>query len=81
MVTVDPGLVYACITHVPLWLELPPWVVALHLGDAQGEGRLNLRDVAPDWVHPRLGISVATLLAGLVDQPIRPLSDTPDPVP
>ena len=53
----DAGLVYACITHVPLWLELPPWVVAIHLGEAQGEGRLNLRDLAPEWLphHPVLG--------------------------
>ena len=53
----DRGLVYACITHVPLWLEPPPWVVAIHLGEAQGEGRLNLRDLAPEWLphHPVLG--------------------------
>ena len=53
----DPGLVYACITHVPLWLEPPPWVTPIYLGDAQGEGRLNLRDLAPDWNphHPILG--------------------------
>jgi hypothetical protein len=55
--TADPGLVYACITHVPLWLEPPPWVVTLNLGDAQAEGRLNLRDLAPEWVphHPVIG--------------------------
>jgi hypothetical protein len=53
----DAGLVYACITHVPLWLEPPPWVTTIHLGEAQGEGRLNLRDLAPDWLphHPVLG--------------------------
>jgi len=53
----DGGLVYACITHVPLWLEPPPWVVTIHLGEAQGEGRLNLRDLAPEWLphHPVLG--------------------------
>jgi hypothetical protein len=53
----DAGLVYACITHVPLWVEPPPWVLPIYLGEAQGEGRLNLRDLAPDWVphHPRIG--------------------------
>lgn len=53
----DAGLVYACITHVPLWLEPPPWVVTIRLGEAQGEGLLNLRDLAPDWLphHPVLG--------------------------
>jgi hypothetical protein len=58
----DAGLVYACITHVPLWLEPPPWVVAIHLGEAQGEGRLNLRDLAPEWLphHPALGGTAGT---------------------
>ena len=53
----DAGLVYACITHVPLWLEPPPWLVTIHLGEAQGEGRLNLRDLAPEWLehHAVLG--------------------------
>jgi hypothetical protein len=52
-----PGLVYACLTHVPLWLEFPPYVTVIHLGEAQGPGRLNLRDLAPEWVphHPVLG--------------------------
>ena len=53
----DPGLVYACITHVPLWLEPPSWITTIHLGEAQGPGRLNLRDLAPQWepYHPVLG--------------------------
>ena len=53
----DDGLLYACITHVSLWLEPPPWVVTILLGEAQGEGRLNLRDLAPEWLphHPVLG--------------------------
>jgi hypothetical protein len=51
------GLVYACLTHVPLWVEFPAYVTPIYLGDAQGEGRLNLRDLAPEWVphHPILG--------------------------
>jgi 2-amino-4-hydroxy-6-hydroxymethyldihydropteridine diphosphokinase len=31
-----------------------------------------LADVAPDWVHPRLGLSVAALLAALPDQGVAP---------
>lgn len=54
---VDPGLVYACITHGPMWVEYPPYVQTIHLGESQGEGRLNLRDLAPEWDphHPLLG--------------------------
>ena len=53
----DPGLVYACLTHVPLWLEFPAFVTLVHLGQAQIDGRLNLRDLAPEWEshHPVLG--------------------------
>ena len=52
-----PELFYACLTHVPLGLEFPPFVTPFYLGDAQGLGRLNLRDLAPEWVphHPVLG--------------------------
>ncbi len=52
-----PGLVYACITHVPLWLEPPPWVTTIRLGDAQRSGGLDLRELAPEWEphHPALG--------------------------
>ncbi|HSU05382.1 MAG TPA: 2-amino-4-hydroxy-6-hydroxymethyldihydropteridine diphosphokinase [Acetobacteraceae bacterium] len=34
---------------------------------------LPLRDVAPDWVHPRLGLSVDALIAALPLQPIHVL--------
>jgi hypothetical protein len=53
----DDGLVYACLTHVPLSLELPPWVVPIYLGAAQHPGALNLRELAPEWEphHPSLG--------------------------
>jgi hypothetical protein len=51
------GLVYGCVTHVQPWLEPPPWVTTLHLGVAQGPGRLNLAELAPEWepYHPVLG--------------------------
>jgi hypothetical protein len=53
----DAGLVYACFTHVPLTLALPPFVVPIYLGAAQHDGALNLRELAPEWQphHPVLG--------------------------
>ena len=56
-VQADAGLVYACMTHVPLWIAFPDHVTTIHLGQAQGEGKLNLRDLAPEWEphHPVLG--------------------------
>ena len=53
----EPGLVYACLTHVPLWVDMPPYVTTIYSGDAQGPGLLNLRDLAPEWepFHPVLG--------------------------
>ena len=58
----DGGLFYACITHVPLTVEFPAWVTPVYVGQAQGEGRLNLRDLAPQWVphHPLLGGTAGT---------------------
>lgn len=54
---ITSDFVYACITHVPLWVEFPDYVKRIYLGDSQGEGKLNLRDLAPQWVpyHPILG--------------------------
>jgi hypothetical protein len=48
---------YACITHVPLLVEYPPFVKTIYLGEAQAPGRLNLRDLAPRWVpyHDMIG--------------------------
>jgi hypothetical protein len=53
----DAGLVYACLTHVPLTLELPRWVTPIYLGAAQRPGALNLGELAPEWEphHPQLG--------------------------
>ena len=58
------GLVYACLTHVPLQAAFPSYVTPIFMGDAQGEGKLNLRDLAPEWapLHPILG-SLAGLFA------------------
>jgi hypothetical protein len=48
---------FACFTHVPLPFEYPSFVTPIYLGDAQGEGKANLRDLAPEWepYHPQLG--------------------------
>jgi hypothetical protein len=53
----DDGLVYACLTHVPLALDLPSWVTPIYLGAGQHPGALNLRELAPEWDahHPQLG--------------------------
>ena len=50
-------LAYACLTHIPLATEFPDFVEPIFLGDAQKEGALNLRDLAPEWepYHPILG--------------------------
>ena len=42
------GLAYACLTHVPLATEFPAFVEPIFLGEAQKEGALNLRDLAPN---------------------------------
>jgi hypothetical protein len=59
--SIDAGLAYFCLTHVPLWVEVPSFVTTIHAGAAQGPGRLNLRDLAPDWepYHPMLGSTAA----------------------
>ncbi|MDP3847827.1 MAG: hypothetical protein Q8R10_15525 [Pseudomonas sp.] len=51
------NLFYACLTHVPLQVEYPAYVTPIYMGEAQGEGKLNLRDLAPEWeqYHPVLG--------------------------
>ena len=53
----DEGLVYGCLTHVPLTTDFPAFVEPILLGDAQKPGALNLRDLAPEWepYHPILG--------------------------
>jgi len=58
MPTCQPdNLFYACLTHVPLQVEYPAYVTPLYMGEAQVEGKLNLRDLAPEWeqYHPVLG--------------------------
>ena len=60
--TVDAGLVYACMTHVPPWIAFPDYVTTIRLGEAQADGALNLRDLAPEWEphHPVLGGTAGT---------------------
>ena len=67
----DDGLVYACLTHVPLTVAFPSWVAPIYLGQAQHDGALNLRDLAPEWDrhHPSLGSTAgAFALRKLVQQ-------------
>ncbi|MEK1904332.1 MAG: hypothetical protein AAAB13_01000, partial [Pseudomonas sp.] len=51
------NLFYACLTHVPLEMDFPEYVTPIYMGEAQAPGRLNLRDLAPEWepYHPVLG--------------------------
>jgi hypothetical protein len=51
------SLFYACLTHVPLEIAFPEYVTPIFMGQAQGAGKLNLRDLAPEWqpYHPVLG--------------------------
>ncbi|EJL83429.1 hypothetical protein PMI16_04137 [Herbaspirillum sp. CF444] len=53
----DAELVYGCITHVELPIRFPDFVTPIYLGESQVEGRLNLRELAPQWVpyHPIVG--------------------------
>lgn len=52
-----PDLLYVCFTHVPLPFDFPSYVSPIYLGAAQGPGKVNLRDLAPEWEphHPQLG--------------------------
>jgi hypothetical protein len=53
----SPELLYVCFTHVPPPYTFPSYVSTLYLGEAQGPGKANLRDLAPEWepYHPQLG--------------------------
>lgn len=50
-------LLYACYTHVELPFDYPSFVTPIYLGQSQGDGKTNLRDLAPEWepYHPQLG--------------------------
>ncbi|MDB5776808.1 MAG: hypothetical protein JWP38_2941 [Herbaspirillum sp.] len=50
-------LIYGCITHVPLPVAFPDFVMPVYLGQSQGPDRMNLRDLAPQWepYHPIVG--------------------------
>jgi len=55
--TRDTELIYGCITHVELPIRFPDFVTPIYLGESQAPGRLNLRELAPQWVpyHPIVG--------------------------
>lgn len=55
--TSNEDLFYGCITHVPLPVAFPDYVTPFYLGESQGPGKLNLQDLAPQWVpyHPIIG--------------------------
>lgn len=73
-----PSLLYGCITHGPLWVEMPPGVELLRLGAAQDTvaGGHALRDLAPEWEahHPVVGgtIGAFAMKALVLRQPQRP---------
>lgn len=50
-------LLYVCFSHVPPPFQFPSYVSTVCLGEAQGPGKANLRDLAPEWVpyHPQIG--------------------------
>lgn len=54
--------VYVCVGHIPLWITYPDFVTPLWVGQAQREGALNLRDLAPFWepYHPQVGGTAGT---------------------
>jgi hypothetical protein len=56
------NIFYACLTHVPLEVEFPDYVTPIYMGEAQGAGKINLRDFAPEWepFHPVLGSIAGT---------------------
>lgn len=53
---------YGCLTHIELPLQFPAYVTPVYMGEAQAPGRLNLRDLAPEWLphHPVLGGTAGT---------------------
>jgi len=59
---VADDLLYVCFTHVPLSVQFPSFVSTICLGDAQGPGKINLRDLAPEWeqYHPLLGATAGS---------------------
>lgn len=58
----SPELLYVCFTHVEQPFQYPPFVSTMYLGEAQGAGKANLRDLAPEWEphHPLLGATAGS---------------------
>lgn len=53
----SPDMLYVCFTHVPPPFRYPSYVNMVNLGEVQGPGKANLRDLAAEWepYHPQLG--------------------------
>lgn len=47
----DEGLFYACISHIPLPVEMPEEVTTFYMGSASHEGVYNSATYAPEWVE------------------------------
>lgn len=55
---------YATTSHVPLIIEFPEQIRPFYLGQQQSDGRLNMRDYAPDWeAHYRSVAGMTALFA------------------
>lgn len=46
----DPGLFYACISHIPLPVPMPDKVTTFYMGGLSHEGAYNTATYAPEWV-------------------------------
>ncbi|WP_175103160.1 hypothetical protein [Pararobbsia alpina] len=46
---VAPELLYVCLADKPLRFKYPSFVSTVHIGNQQAAGRVNTRDLAPEW--------------------------------
>ncbi|WP_297354569.1 hypothetical protein [Paraburkholderia sp.] len=46
---VAPELLYVCLADEPLRFKYPSFVSTIHLGQQQTAGKVNTRDLAPEW--------------------------------
>jgi hypothetical protein len=73
----EKNILYVCFTHIEFVFNYPSFVKYIHMGHAQKNERLNLRDLAPQWeeYHPLLGatagaFAMKNLLLTLSDETI-----------